>query len=475
MTGMHVPKPPATPPPSYILGSTSSWKSSEMDSEWWDANGRVKSVKEEMEEPWQEDGQQSHFAGSSADAASFTLRQSLPKDETKEEIQDELKEEMKSEPKEEMKEEDDSDSSSEEETGRWVAALRPPQPKKMPRPVSGTEVATPKWSGPTAPSTKRARSTSPSRVDSRAKKLVVRPSSKAVPRAPSKPSIRPPAPPVPTLPEKPAYETSTGLRPQPPPMSMYDENERSPLPGPPPVQDPVPVGAPTALALPNSGAMVPWAPQGDSQILVDVDQEGLAIGEMLQDSGFIEAMQVIQGRLADVLKATGQSNGGPVRVNVHVDLGGGAPAPLPMLLGNMGLPALGYDGRPRWDLPNSVGHERVVDVSEVRFCQRSMKRRFQDGRSLEELIRGLISGRIDPLTAEFLKLTCVEKEDEYKRYALFSKDNRRLYCLKEYQKRCSFKPVPMRVKVLPWRDVMEACMFRRNYDTETDGHEIILR
>lgn len=110
--------------------------------------------------------------------------------------------------------------------GRWVAALRPPQPKKMPRPVSGTEVATPKWSGPTAPSTKRAREpTSPSRVDSRAKKLVVRPSSKAVPRAPSKPSIRPPAPPVPTLPEKPAYETSTGLRPQPPPMSMYDENE----------------------------------------------------------------------------------------------------------------------------------------------------------------------------------------------------------------------------------------------------------
>lgn len=70
----------------------------------------------------------------------------------------------------------------------------------------------------------------------------------------------------------------------------------------------MPVGAPTALALPNSGAMVPWAPQGlgdfsfrnsktqffgavlrvvgdagDSQILVDVDQEGLAIGEMLQD------------------------------------------------------------------------------------------------------------------------------------------------------------------------------------------------
>ena len=30
-------------------------------------------------------------------------------------------------------------------------------------------------------------------------------------------------------------------------------------------------------------------------------------------------------------------------MNVHVDLGGGAPAPLPCLLGNMGLPALGYD------------------------------------------------------------------------------------------------------------------------------------
>ena len=90
------------------------------------------------------------LSGSSADAASFTLRQSLPKDETREE--------MKDEPKEEMKEpgfcrrllcfwqpaltfllliqstylilrwclkEDDSDSSSEEETGAeiWVTML----------------------------------------------------------------------------------------------------------------------------------------------------------------------------------------------------------------------------------------------------------------------------------------------------------------------------------------------------------------
>lgn len=392
------------------------------------------------------------------------------KEELKDEMKDEIKDEVKDEVKDEMKDEEDSESSSEDETGRWVAALRPPQPKKMPRPVSSAEVATPKWSPvPAAPSKNRNRSTSPRKL--------IRPSSKAAPRTPTGPSARPPLPP----PEKrlSVHETSTGLRPQPPPMSLYQESQRSPLPGPPPVQDPPSAGsAVTTLArvAPQQGSMVPWAPPGESQILVDVDQEGLAIGEMLQDSGFIQAMQVIQGRLSDVLKATGQSNG-PVRVNVHVDLGGGPPgAPMgilnPCLLNNL-QPAL-QDSGPGggWD---HLAKERIVDASEIRFCQRSMKRRFQDGRSLEELIRSLMAGRIDPLEAGFLKLTVVEKKDENKRLALFSKDNRRLYCLKEYQKRINFQPVPVRVKVLPWLTVMEACMFRRNYDTETDGHQILLR
>lgn len=391
------------------------------------------------------------------------------KDEVKDEMKDEIKDEVKVEVKDEMKEEEDSESSSEDETGRWMSALRPPQPKKMPRPVLSSEVATPKWSpaaAPAAPSKNRNRSTSPRKL--------IRPSSKAAPpRGPRGPTARPPLPPEKRLS---VHETSTGLRPQPPPMTLYQESQRSPLPGPPPVQDPPSAPAVTTLAraAPQQGSMVPWAPPGENQILVDVDQEGLAIGEMLQDSGFIQAMQVIQGRLSDVLKATGQSNG-PVRVNVHVDLGGGPPAPMgilnPCLLNNL-QPALQDSGGGAWD---HLAKERIVDASEIRFCQRSMKRRFQDGRSLEELIRSLMAGRIDPLEAGFLKLTVVEKKDENKRLALFSKDNRRLYCLKEYQKRINFQPVPVRCKVLPWLTVMEACMFRRNYDTETDGHQILLR
>ena len=57
-----------------------------------------------------------------------------------------------------------------------------------------------------------------------------------------------------------------------------------------------------------------------------------------KDSGHF-VCQVIQGRLSDVLKATGQSNG-PVRVNVHVDLGGGAPGPA-MGINGMLNPCLG--------------------------------------------------------------------------------------------------------------------------------------
>lgn len=108
--------------------------------------------------------------------------------------------------------------------GRWVAALRPPQPKKMPRPVSSTEVATAKWSPPAPPKglrSDRSRSSSP-------KRLVVRPTSKAQPR-PAAPSVRAPPAVHPAEKLRAAFtatnETSTGLRPQPPPMNLYQESK----------------------------------------------------------------------------------------------------------------------------------------------------------------------------------------------------------------------------------------------------------
>ena len=106
--------------------------------------------------------------------------------------------------------------------GRWMSALRPPQPKKMPRPVRSSEVATPKWSAAApaapaaAPSKNRNRSTSPRKL--------IRPSSKAAPPrgATRGPTARPPLPPEKRLS---VHETSTGLRPQPPPMTLYQESQ----------------------------------------------------------------------------------------------------------------------------------------------------------------------------------------------------------------------------------------------------------
>ncbi|CAK9008157.1 unnamed protein product [Durusdinium trenchii] len=129
------------------------------------------------------------------------------------------------------------------------------------------------------------------------------------------------------------------------------------------------------------------------------------------------------------------------------------------------------------DLPPTLAAEMIVDVRELRYSQLTIQGRWfkeEDGqprRSLEELIDALKAGSINPMQADFLKLTVVLKMDSQGQKALFSTDNRRLYCLKEYQREIGNKPVPVRVRIFTWADVQDGRRILRNCD-ETDGHSI---
>ena len=71
---------------------------------------------------------------------------------------------------------------------------------------------------------------------------------------------------------------------------------------------------------------------------------------------------------------------------------------------------------------------RTVHVHDVKFSHRSIKRRFDDGRSFANLVEQLRRDEVHPLRDSFLRLRVW-----YFRGKLISRDNRRLYCLKKYQ------------------------------------------
>ena len=203
---------------------------------------------------------------------------------------------------------------------------------------------------------------------------------------------------------------------------------------------------------------------------MEIDEEAAAIATMLQED-FVASLKEVQRKAALAFKGAAA----PVCIDVRI---GGHELP------QLADPSTGaahdagyYSNNGNWSdaLPPSLAAERIVDASLIRFSQRSMARRFQDGRSLEGLILGLMRGTFNPMKDDFLKLTCVEKADTKGSPALYSKDNRRLYCLQEYQRRICGEPVPVRVRILAWQDVVDACKFQRNYDTELDGTDIVIR
>lgn len=120
--------------------------------------------------------------------------------------------------------------------------------------------------------------------------------------------------------------------------------------------------------------------------------------------------------------------------------------------------------------------ETTVPVQRLRYSQRSCKATFRDGKDLQDLMRDLKSGAADPLKSKFLILDAVEQPCHWEPSGVgwFVIDNRRLYCLKQYQESVSHK-VLVRVRIIP-REIFETCLrAQNNLDTENSGASIHVR
>ena len=129
-----------------------------------------------------------------------------------------------------------------------------------------------------------------------------------------------------------------------------------------------------------------------------------------------------------------------------------------------------------------TSNEIKLKVSDLKFTHDSVARKFRDGSSFDGLMRDLRSGRVDPeMNLKPLKVY------HWPSRGYYSRDNRRLKCLKEYQQEVGNRDVFVRAVVLElpastmerlarnpnlWlmlRDFLPACT------TRNDGHSVEVR
>ena len=114
-----------------------------------------------------------------------------------------------------------------------------------------------------------------------------------------------------------------------------------------------------------------------------------------------------------------------------------------------------------------------VDVDKLRYSQASIKPKFQDGRSVSDLIQALLNRRVS-VSEPFLRLSVFEDTDRRtNEIVLRCKDNRRLLALKQYAMK-SGKQVMAHVNLFTIDAVREMKRYIRNND-RVEGRHIHLR
>lgn len=88
-------------------------------------------------------------------------------------------------------------------------------------------------------------------------------------------------------------------------------------------------------------------------------------------------------------------------------------------------------------------------AEDVRFTQDTIAPTFTDGKTFDRLIGELLSGKVHPSRDDFLVLDAFRSdvgEGITRRGCIFSLNNRRLHCLKEFEKLLG-KPLKIHLKV----------------------------
>jgi len=95
------------------------------------------------------------------------------------------------------------------------------------------------------------------------------------------------------------------------------------------------------------------------------------------------------------------------------------------------------------------GEERLVECTRIRYTQDSCSRRFRHGphagRLLTDVVEDLVAERLHPERSSWLTLDVVERKR-----SLVSVDNRRLWCLHEFQRRIPSRTVYAKIRVKRW-------------------------
>ena len=109
-----------------------------------------------------------------------------------------------------------------------------------------------------------------------------------------------------------------------------------------------------------------------------------------------------------------------------------------------------------FDLDDKKFRRIKIDARELRYSQLSCKETFQCGRSVWDLINDLWTGRVR-LSARFLQLTVFETRDKNSNgVVLKCINNRRLFALKKFAKRCGNRPVMVNANVFSEDSLSEA-------------------
>eukprot|EP00747_Dinoflagellata_sp_TGD_P180430 gnl/TRDRNA2_/TRDRNA2_32883_c1_seq1.p1 gnl/TRDRNA2_/TRDRNA2_32883_c1~~gnl/TRDRNA2_/TRDRNA2_32883_c1_seq1.p1 ORF type:complete len:248 (-),score=25.84 gnl/TRDRNA2_/TRDRNA2_32883_c1_seq1:126-812(-) len=123
---------------------------------------------------------------------------------------------------------------------------------------------------------------------------------------------------------------------------------------------------------------------------------------------------------------------------------------------------------------------KTLTVDEVRYTHADVSSLFKDGRSIESLVDELCSSSIDPLQAKFLELDVVHWGSPGNMH-YWTLRNRRLHCLKEYQRRLRLRSqgssdqVKIRAYVLPLEHRAVYAKFAECYSTKDSGLSVVVR
>ena len=131
------------------------------------------------------------------------------------------------------------------------------------------------------------------------------------------------------------------------------------------------------------------------------------------------------------------------------------------------------DAESEFEVHDTMLLSMKIDVDRLRYSQRTCKKKFRCGRTIERLVQDLLHGNVT-LSEPFLRLSVFEDTDRRTNEPILRcKDNRRLLALKRYAKKSGGR-VLAHATLFTKEMIKEMRNYIRNTD-DTDGRDVFVR